>query len=154
MRALAVTAQLCGPELERYGRCVAASPGSWHRDCHQLSLSVTECASNHPLVRRIRRDCSDSFGAFERCLRERPRSAAECGPHVSQFLLCAQNGRSSGGVVPRNVPASLPNPLGSRDGGGIWEYGTRIRCRPGNGGNTGDIGIWDIGTSGWGMGTW
>ncbi|NXT08929.1 CHCH5 protein, partial [Prunella fulvescens] len=83
--ALAVTARLCGPELERYGRCVAASPGSWHRDCHQLSLSVTECASSHPLVRRIRRDCSDSFGAFERCLRERPRSAAECGPHVSQF---------------------------------------------------------------------
>ncbi|XP_074386287.1 coiled-coil-helix-coiled-coil-helix domain-containing protein 5 isoform X1 [Zonotrichia albicollis] len=80
MEALAVTAQLCGPELERYGRCVAASPGSWHRDCHQLSLSVTECASNHPLVRRIRRDCSDSFGAFERCLRERPRRAAECGP--------------------------------------------------------------------------
>ncbi|NXM12520.1 CHCH5 protein, partial [Ploceus nigricollis] len=89
--ALAVTARLCGPELERYGRCVAASPGSWHRDCHQLSLSVTECASNHPLVRRIRRDCSDSFGAFERCLRERPRSAAECGPHVNRFLLCAQS---------------------------------------------------------------
>ncbi|XP_059728226.1 coiled-coil-helix-coiled-coil-helix domain-containing protein 5 isoform X4 [Haemorhous mexicanus] len=118
MEALAVTAQLCGPELERYGRCVAASPGSWHRDCHQLSLSVTECASNHafpvfprcfpdvlplprsPLVRRIRRDCSDSFGAFERCLRERPRSAAECGPHVSQFLLCAQN------VTQRDTPSA------------------------------------------------
>ncbi|XP_039568325.1 coiled-coil-helix-coiled-coil-helix domain-containing protein 5 [Passer montanus] len=91
MEALAVTAQLCGPELERYGRCVAASPGSWHRDCHQLSLSVTECASGHPLVRRIRRDCSESFGAFERCLRERPRGTAQCGPQASQFLLCAQN---------------------------------------------------------------
>ncbi|NWT76554.1 CHCH5 protein, partial [Prunella himalayana] len=88
--ALAVTAQLCGPELERYGRCVAASPGSWHRDCHQLSLSVTECASNHPLVRRFFFFCSDSFGAFERCLRERFFFFAECGPHVSQFLLCAQ----------------------------------------------------------------
>ncbi|NXO46743.1 CHCH5 protein, partial [Locustella ochotensis] len=62
-----------------------------HWDCHQLSLSVTQCASNHPLVRRIRRDCSDSFGAFERCLRERPRSSAQCGPQASQFLLCAQN---------------------------------------------------------------
>ncbi|NXH64422.1 CHCH5 protein, partial [Rhabdornis inornatus] len=89
--ALAVTAQLCGPELERYGRCVAASPGSWHRDCHQLSLSVTECASNHPLVRRIRRDCSESFGAFERCLRERPRDTSQCQPQVTKFLQCAQN---------------------------------------------------------------
>ncbi|XP_037982387.1 coiled-coil-helix-coiled-coil-helix domain-containing protein 5 [Motacilla alba alba] len=104
--ALAVTAQLCGPELERYGRCVAASPGSWHRDCHQLSLSVTECASSHPLVRRIRRDCSDSFGAFERCLRERPRSAAECGPHVSQFLLCAQNVTQS--ATPSATPGDSP----------------------------------------------
>nr|XP_041567696.1 coiled-coil-helix-coiled-coil-helix domain-containing protein 5 isoform X6 [Taeniopygia guttata] len=91
MEALAVTARLCGPQLERYGRCVAASPGSWHQDCHQLSLSVTECASAHPLVRRIRRDCSDSFGAFERCLRERPRSATECGPQVREFLTCAQS---------------------------------------------------------------
>ncbi|NXV03069.1 CHCH5 protein, partial [Cettia cetti] len=89
--ALAVTARLCGPELERYGRCVAESPGSWHQDCHQLSLSVTNCASNHPLVRRIRRDCSEAFGVFERCLRERPPSAAQCGPALSHFLLCAQN---------------------------------------------------------------
>ncbi|XP_077643872.1 coiled-coil-helix-coiled-coil-helix domain-containing protein 5 isoform X2 [Lonchura striata] len=91
MEALAVTARLCGPQLERYGRCVAASPGSWHQDCHQLSLSVTECASGHPLVRRIRRDCSESFGAFERCLRERPRSAAECGAPAREFLRCAQS---------------------------------------------------------------
>ncbi|NXH81581.1 CHCH5 protein, partial [Edolisoma coerulescens] len=89
--ALAVTARLCGPELERYGRCVAASPGSWHRECHRLRDSVTRCASNHPLVRRIRRDCSDSLGAFERCLREHPGNAAECGPRVSAFLLCAES---------------------------------------------------------------
>ncbi|NWX57046.1 CHCH5 protein, partial [Promerops cafer] len=108
--ALAVTARLCGPELERYGRCVAASPGSWHRDCHQLSLSVTECASSHPLVRRIRRDCSESFGAFERCLRERPRDAAQCGPHVTEFLLCAQS--VTHGVTqsapPGDTPAASP----------------------------------------------
>nr|XP_054509492.1 coiled-coil-helix-coiled-coil-helix domain-containing protein 5 [Agelaius phoeniceus] len=106
MEALAVAAQLCGPELERYGRCVAASPGSWHQDCHQLSLSVTACASNHPLVRRIRRDCSNSFGAFERCLRERPQRAAECGPHVSQFLLCAQNVTRS--ATPGDSPSATP----------------------------------------------
>ncbi|XP_032939635.1 coiled-coil-helix-coiled-coil-helix domain-containing protein 5-like isoform X1 [Catharus ustulatus] len=103
MEALAVTAQLCGPELERYGRCVAASPGSWHRDCHQLSLSVTECASNHPLVRRIRRDCSEPFGAFERCLRERPRDTAQCQPHVSRFLQCAQNVTQLSPNVTQNV---------------------------------------------------
>ncbi|NXO63690.1 CHCH5 protein, partial [Phainopepla nitens] len=107
--ALAVTARLCAPELESYGRCVAASPGSWHRDCHQLSLSVTSCASNHPLVRRIRQDCSDSFGAFERCLRERPRAAAECSPHVSQFLLCAHN------VTQRDSPRDTP---AGQSGGG------------------------------------
>ncbi|KAM4880211.1 coiled-coil-helix-coiled-coil-helix domain-containing protein 5 isoform 1-T1 [Sylvia borin] len=91
MEALAVTARLCGPELERYGRCVAESPGRWHQDCHQLSLNVTNCAQNHPLVRRIRRHCSEPFGAFERCLREQPGDVTQCGPHVTQFLLCAQN---------------------------------------------------------------
>ncbi|XP_053824298.1 coiled-coil-helix-coiled-coil-helix domain-containing protein 5 isoform X2 [Vidua chalybeata] len=106
MQALAVAARLCGPELERYGRCVAASPGSWHRDCHQLSLRVTECTSSHPLVRRIRRDCSDSFGAFERCLRERPRGAAECGPHVGRFLLCAQG--VAQGDTPTDTPGDTP----------------------------------------------
>uniref|UniRef100_A0A8U8BP52 Uncharacterized protein n=1 Tax=Geospiza parvula TaxID=87175 RepID=A0A8U8BP52_GEOPR len=81
----------------------AASPGSWHRDCHQLP-PFPRNFPNHPLVRRIRRDCSDSFGAFERCLRERPRSAAECGPHVSRFLLCAQN------VTQSAAPGGSPSP--------------------------------------------
>ncbi|XP_066064914.1 coiled-coil-helix-coiled-coil-helix domain-containing protein 5-like isoform X3 [Chamaea fasciata] len=110
MEALAVTARLCGPQLERYGRCVAESPGTWHQDCHQLSLSVTSCAQNHPLLRRIRRDCSDSFGAFERCLRERPRAAAECGPHVAQFLLCAQNVTQTSpmGATPGDAPPETP----------------------------------------------
>ncbi|XP_058717875.1 coiled-coil-helix-coiled-coil-helix domain-containing protein 5 isoform X3 [Poecile atricapillus] len=88
---LSVAAALCGPELERFGRCVAASAGSWARDCHQLSLSVTRCTSHHPLVRRIRRDCSDSFGAFERCLRDQPRDAAACGSQLQEFLSCAQS---------------------------------------------------------------
>ncbi|NXQ51802.1 CHCH5 protein, partial [Anthoscopus minutus] len=55
-----------------------------------------------PLVRRIRRDCSDSFGAFERCLRERPRDAAECSPHLNQFLLCAQDVTKNGQNDPKN----------------------------------------------------
>ncbi|XP_062370118.1 coiled-coil-helix-coiled-coil-helix domain-containing protein 5 [Cinclus cinclus] len=106
MEALAVTAQLCGPELERYGRCVAASPGSWHRDCHQLSLSVTQCAANHPLVRRIRRDCSESFGNFERCLWDRPRDTAECQPQVTKFLQCAQNVTQS--ATPGDISGATP----------------------------------------------
>ncbi|NXM39602.1 CHCH5 protein, partial [Gymnorhina tibicen] len=89
--ALAATARLCGPELERYGRCVAASPGSWHRDCRGLRDSVTRCASAHPLVRRIGRDCSESLRALERCLRERPGNAAECEPRAGAFLRCAQS---------------------------------------------------------------
>ncbi|NXE44380.1 CHCH5 protein, partial [Ptilorrhoa leucosticta] len=88
--ALAVTARLCGPELERYGRCVAASPGSWQRDCGGLRDSVSRCASNHPLVRRIGRDCSEALGALERCLRERPGDAAACGATAGDFLRCAE----------------------------------------------------------------
>ncbi|NXS77720.1 CHCH5 protein, partial [Erpornis zantholeuca] len=103
--ALAVTARLCGPELERYGRCVASSPGSWHRDCHRLRDSVTRCASGHPLVRRIRRDCSDSLGALERCLREHPGNSAECGPSAGEFLLCAQ---SVTGDSPSVTPGDTP----------------------------------------------
>ncbi|NWV24281.1 CHCH5 protein, partial [Origma solitaria] len=106
--ALAVTARHCGAELERYGRCVAASPGSWPRDCHRLRDSIARCASEHPLVRQIRRDCSESLGAFERCLQERPGAAAECGPHASAFLLCAES------VTPRASPTV---PSGASPGG-------------------------------------
>ncbi|NWW75719.1 CHCH5 protein, partial [Climacteris rufus] len=100
--ALAATARRCGPELERYGRCVAASPESWPRDCHGLRLGIARCASAHPLIRQIRRDCADSLGAFERCLREHPGEAAECGGSVSAFLLCAQN------VTPGDNPGDNP----------------------------------------------
>ncbi|NWV78771.1 CHCH5 protein, partial [Dasyornis broadbenti] len=110
--ALAVTARHCGAELERYGRCVAASPGSWHRDCHRLREGIARCASEHPLVRQIRRDCSDSLGAFERCLQEHPGAVGECGPHVSAFLLCAES------VTPGAAPGAAPgaSPTGTPGG--------------------------------------
>ncbi|NXF12577.1 CHCH5 protein, partial [Smithornis capensis] len=87
--ALELTARHCGEELERYGRCVAASPESWQRDCHSLRLGIARCAQAHPIVRQIRRDCAEPFAALERCLREHPAAVAECGSHVSAFLLCA-----------------------------------------------------------------
>ncbi|XP_017695684.1 coiled-coil-helix-coiled-coil-helix domain-containing protein 5 [Chiroxiphia lanceolata] len=87
--ALELTARHCGAELERYGRCVAASPESWQRDCHRLRLGIAQCASAHPIVRQIRRDCAEPFAAFERCLRDHPGSAGSCHPHANAFLLCA-----------------------------------------------------------------
>ncbi|NXM66413.1 CHCH5 protein, partial [Serilophus lunatus] len=87
--ALELTARHCGAELERYGRCVAASPDSWQRDCHSLRLGIARCASAHPIVQQIRRDCAEPFAAFERCLGAHPGSVTECGEHVREFLLCA-----------------------------------------------------------------
>ncbi|XP_057244600.1 coiled-coil-helix-coiled-coil-helix domain-containing protein 5-like, partial [Malurus melanocephalus] len=80
------------------------------------------CASNHPLVRQIRRDCSDSFGAFERCLREHPGAVGECGPHVSAFLLCAENVTPN--VTPDVTSGATPRDSPGDTSGG--EFGTGI----------------------------
>ncbi|KAM8793869.1 coiled-coil-helix-coiled-coil-helix domain-containing protein 5 [Eudromia elegans] len=93
--ALEVTARYCGSEMEQYGRCVAASPASWQRDCHALRLSMARCAAAHPIVRQIRQDCAEPFAAFERCLRENQAAVANCAEHVDRFLLCADRVKPS-----------------------------------------------------------
>ncbi|XP_047910883.1 coiled-coil-helix-coiled-coil-helix domain-containing protein 5 isoform X2 [Anser cygnoides] len=83
--ALEVTARYCRSELEQYGRCVAASPASWQRDCHSLRLGISR-----PIVRRIRSDCAEPFAAFERCLQENEAAVGKCSEHVAAFLRCAE----------------------------------------------------------------
>uniref|UniRef100_A0A8D0FEB0 Coiled-coil-helix-coiled-coil-helix domain containing 5 n=1 Tax=Strix occidentalis caurina TaxID=311401 RepID=A0A8D0FEB0_STROC len=87
--ALEITARYCRSEMEQYGRCVAASPASWQRDCHGLRLSMSRCAAAHPIVQQIRRDCAEPFAAFEQCLKENQASVVNCSDHVNAFLLCA-----------------------------------------------------------------
>ncbi|XP_035164655.1 coiled-coil-helix-coiled-coil-helix domain-containing protein 5 isoform X2 [Oxyura jamaicensis] len=83
--ALEVTARYCRSELEQYGRCVAASPASWQRDCHSLRLGISR-----PIVRRIRSDCAEPFAAFERCLQENEAAVGKCSELVAAFLRCAE----------------------------------------------------------------
>ncbi|KAM6330541.1 coiled-coil-helix-coiled-coil-helix domain-containing protein 5 isoform 2-T2 [Alca torda] len=87
--ALEITARYCRNEMEEYGRCVAASPASWQRDCHRLRLSMSRCAAAHPIVQQIRQDCAEPFTAFEQCLKENQASVMNCSDHVNAFLLCA-----------------------------------------------------------------
>ncbi|KAM6294094.1 coiled-coil-helix-coiled-coil-helix domain-containing protein 5 [Aegotheles albertisi] len=87
--ALEITARYCRNEMEQYGRCVAASPASWQRDCHRLRLSIARCAAAHPIVQQIRQDCAEPFSAFEQCLKENQASVINCSDHVNAFLLCA-----------------------------------------------------------------
>ncbi|KAM6038364.1 coiled-coil-helix-coiled-coil-helix domain-containing protein 5 isoform 1-T1 [Chlamydotis macqueenii] len=87
--ALEITARYCRSEMEQYGRCVAASPASWQRDCHRLRLSMSRCAAAHPIVQQIRQDCAEPFAAFEQCLKENQASVMNCSDHVNAFLLCA-----------------------------------------------------------------
>ncbi|XP_061212508.1 coiled-coil-helix-coiled-coil-helix domain-containing protein 5 [Neopsephotus bourkii] len=87
--ALEVTARYCRPQMEQYGQCVAKSPASWQRDCHQLRMSMSRCAAAHPIVRRIRQRCEEPFAAFEQCLRENPAAVVKCSEQVDAFLLCA-----------------------------------------------------------------
>ncbi|XP_064293167.1 coiled-coil-helix-coiled-coil-helix domain-containing protein 5 [Phalacrocorax carbo] len=87
--ALEITARYCRNEMDQYGRCVAASPASWQRDCHGLRLSMSRCAAAHPIVQQIRQDCAEPFAAFEQCLKENQASVMNCSEHVNAFLLCA-----------------------------------------------------------------
>ncbi|XP_071583130.1 coiled-coil-helix-coiled-coil-helix domain-containing protein 5 [Heliangelus exortis] len=89
LAALAVTSRHCRHQMELYGRCVATNPESWQRHCHHLRLDVTRCAAEHPIVQRIRQECSEPFAAFEQCLKQNPTSVLSCSPQVKAFLLCA-----------------------------------------------------------------
>ncbi|XP_065715298.1 coiled-coil-helix-coiled-coil-helix domain-containing protein 5 [Patagioenas fasciata] len=93
--ALEITARYCRDEMEQYGRCVAASPASWQRDCHGLRLSISRCAAAHPIVQQIRRDCAGPFAAFEQCLKENEATVTNCSDHVNAFLLCADRVKGS-----------------------------------------------------------
>ncbi|XP_028908724.1 coiled-coil-helix-coiled-coil-helix domain-containing protein 5 isoform X1 [Ornithorhynchus anatinus] len=87
--ALEITARYCGPEMERYGRCVAARPDTWQRDCHYLKMSIAQCTASHPIIRKIRQECAGPFEAFERCMQQNPTTVDNCADHVNRFLLCA-----------------------------------------------------------------
>ncbi|XP_007907701.1 coiled-coil-helix-coiled-coil-helix domain-containing protein 5 [Callorhinchus milii] len=88
--ALEVTAKHCAEEMEAYGQCVTSKPSTWQQDCHQLKMKVAECTSSHPVIQKIRSECSAPFASFERCMRENPASMVSCTKHVNQFLACAE----------------------------------------------------------------
>ncbi|KAF7690964.1 hypothetical protein HF521_011261 [Silurus meridionalis] len=87
--AMDITAKFCQKEMEEYGACVASSPSTWQERCHHLKVKVAQCTSSHPVIRKIRTDCSVEFSEFERCLRENQSSAQTCSPQVTRFLSCA-----------------------------------------------------------------
>uniref|UniRef100_A0A8C3JUZ2 Coiled-coil-helix-coiled-coil-helix domain containing 5 n=1 Tax=Calidris pygmaea TaxID=425635 RepID=A0A8C3JUZ2_9CHAR len=107
--ALEITARYCRNEMEEYGRCVAASPASWQRDCHRLRLSMSRCAAAHPIVQQIRQDCAEPFAAFEQCLKENQASVMNCSDHVNAFLLCADQVNPV--MPPPPPPPQEPEPL-------------------------------------------
>uniref|UniRef100_A0A3P8VYX2 IMS import disulfide relay-system CHCH-CHCH-like Cx9C domain-containing protein n=1 Tax=Cynoglossus semilaevis TaxID=244447 RepID=A0A3P8VYX2_CYNSE len=90
MAALDITTKYCRKEMEEYGSCVAFNPSTWQQTCHELKMKVAQCTSSHPVIQKIRQDCSKEFVAFERCLRDNQDKPASCSPHVDRFLGCAE----------------------------------------------------------------
>ncbi|MBN3284746.1 CHCH5 protein, partial [Polyodon spathula] len=88
--AMEITAKYCRKEMEDYGMCVASNPSSWQQDCHQLKVKVAHCTSSHPVIQKIRSDCSEPFSAFEQCLKLNQTSVGNCSEHISKFLACAE----------------------------------------------------------------
>ncbi|XP_061905353.1 coiled-coil-helix-coiled-coil-helix domain-containing protein 5-like isoform X1 [Entelurus aequoreus] len=104
--ALDITAKYCHKEMEAYGSCVASNPSTWQDTCHDLKVKVAQCTSSHPVIQKIRQDCSKEFTAFEKCLGENQTEAASCSAHVARFLGCAETVDLSG---VDNVPVSVPS---------------------------------------------
>ncbi|KAI9539366.1 hypothetical protein NQZ68_005446 [Dissostichus eleginoides] len=94
--AMDITAKYCNKEMEAYGSCVASNPSTWQSKCHELKINVAQCTSSHPVIQKIRQECSGVFVEFERCLRENPDVPASCSPHVARFLACAESVDLSG----------------------------------------------------------
>ncbi|KAF3846222.1 hypothetical protein F7725_003300 [Dissostichus mawsoni] len=94
--AMDITAKYCNKEMEAYGSCVASNPSTWQSKCHELKINVAQCTSSHPVIQKIRQECSGVFVEFERCLRENPDTPASCSPHVARFLACAESVDLSG----------------------------------------------------------
>ncbi|XP_077590354.1 coiled-coil-helix-coiled-coil-helix domain-containing protein 5 [Stigmatopora nigra] len=94
--AMDITAKYCHKEMEAYGSCVASNPSVWQEKCHELKMKVAQCTSSHPVIQKIRQDCSKQFVEFEKCLKENQGSPASCSAHVARFLGCAETVDLSG----------------------------------------------------------
>nr|XP_057906284.1 coiled-coil-helix-coiled-coil-helix domain-containing protein 5 isoform X1 [Doryrhamphus excisus] len=104
--AFNITARYCHKEMEAYGSCVASNPSTWQETCHELKMKVAQCTSSHPVIQKIREDCSKEFVEFEKCLRENQGTPASCSAHVARFLGCAETVDLNGvGKNPVSVPS-------------------------------------------------
>ncbi|XP_026181967.1 coiled-coil-helix-coiled-coil-helix domain-containing protein 5 [Mastacembelus armatus] len=101
--AMDITARYCHKEMEAYGSCVASNPSTWQQKCDELKMKVAHCTSSHPVIQKIRQDCSAEFVKFENCLRENQDKPATCSPHVARFLGCAETVDLSG-MATNSVP--------------------------------------------------
>lgn len=102
--AMEITAKYCRKEMEDYGMCVASNPSSWQQDCYQLKVKVAHCTSSHPVIQKIRSDCSEPFSAFEQCLKLNQTTVGNCSEHISKFLACAETVKLSSLGEPVAVP--------------------------------------------------
>ncbi|KAF6727712.1 Coiled-coil-helix-coiled-coil-helix domain-containing protein 5 [Oryzias melastigma] len=88
--AMDISAKYCQKELESYGSCVSSNPSTWQQKCHELKMKVAHCTSSHPVIQKIKQDCSKEFVEFDKCLRENQSSATSCTSHVARFVGCAE----------------------------------------------------------------
>ncbi|XP_033096944.1 coiled-coil-helix-coiled-coil-helix domain-containing protein 5-like isoform X1 [Anneissia japonica] len=85
-----IITKYCGEELDNYGRCVTENPSSWQNDCDDLKNKATHCSSQHPAVKRINRECANSFKEYDTCLNTHPQDVQQCVSQLEEFLKCAE----------------------------------------------------------------
>uniref|UniRef100_A0A3P9JY40 IMS import disulfide relay-system CHCH-CHCH-like Cx9C domain-containing protein n=2 Tax=Oryzias latipes TaxID=8090 RepID=A0A3P9JY40_ORYLA len=88
--AMDISAKYCQKELESYGSCVSSNPSTWQQKCHELKMKVAHCTASHPVIQKIKRDCSKEFVEFDKCLRENQSTPTSCTSHVARFVGCAE----------------------------------------------------------------